>query len=336
MEIVSREQTGLNKPLDGCVASGSRSNRRLSSSTGRRLRVPPFLNKVYEFVDDPDTDAIISWSAGGTRFTVWDHHMFSKQILPRYFRHDVFSSFVYQLNNYGFKKTSWDFWEYENQWFQQGKENLLLNIKRKNDTNSLVIRRSRAAKRSLDADTPIIDNLVKKQEIMEKQIHSLIKQQKIVISMLSAFVPKFPQQMVQNVGQGKFGEVEIENNATQSRANENVLVFGKEHENTAQQSLITFGDSGNLVENQECSIAAGNSIVPSSNSCLWSLMAVDDNHEQGELAYQQSSMEFEDMMTPTEQWGYLKEFMSEMEFKELKPEIETKPALLLGEGKKLV
>lgn len=106
MEIVSSEQTELTKSLDGCVASGSRHNRRLSSSTGRRLRVPPFLNKVYEFVDDPNTDAIISWSSGGTRFTVWDHHVFSKQILPRYFRHDVFSSFVYQLNNY----VSVNFW----------------------------------------------------------------------------------------------------------------------------------------------------------------------------------------------------------------------------------
>ncbi|KAL8107883.1 heat stress transcription factor A-1a-like [Apium graveolens] len=326
MEIVSTEQ---NKSLDVCVASGSRHNRRLSSSTGRRLRVPPFLNKVYEFVDDPDTDAIISWSSGGTRFTVWDHHVFSRQILPRYFRHDVFSSFVYQLNNYGFKKTSWDFWEYENQWFQQGKENLLLNIKRKNDTNSLAIKRSRAAKGSLDAETLIIENLVKKQEIMEKQIHSLIKQQKIVISMLGAFVPKYAQQMVQNGA---------ENNAmvaTQSRANEDVLVFGRERENTAQQNLISFGDSGNLVKNQECNIDAGN-CVPSSSSCLWSLMAVDDNHEQAELAFQHSSMEFEDLMTPTEQWGYLGEFMSEMEFQETKAEIETKPALLQGEEKKLV
>lgn len=199
---------------------------------------------------------------------------------------------------------------------------MLLNIKRKNDTNSLVTKRSRAAKGSLDTDTLIIENLVKKQEIMEKQIHSLIKQQKIVISMLSSFVPKYAQQMVQNAA---------ENNvivATQSRANENVLVLGKERENTAQQSLISFGDSGNLVKNQECcNMDAGNS-VPSSSSCLWSLMEVDDNHEQGELAYQHSSMEFGDLMTPNEQWGYLGEFMSEMEFQETKAEIETKPALL--------
>lgn len=160
-------------------------------------------------------------------------------------------------------------------------------------------------------------------------MHSLIKQQKIVISMLSAFVPKYAQQMVQNVGQGKIGGVEIENNAiVQSRANENVLVFGKERENTAHQSLISFGASRNLVKNQECNIDTGNS-VPSSNSCLWSLMAVDDNHEQGELAYQHSSMQFEDLMTPTEQWGYLPEFMSKMEFQETRAEIETKPALLL-------
>lgn len=100
MEALNSEQTELNKSFDGCIASGSRLNGRLSSSSGRRCRVPPFLSKVYELVNDPNTDAIISWSTGGTRFTVWDHHLFSKQILPRYFRHDVFSSFVYQLNNY--------------------------------------------------------------------------------------------------------------------------------------------------------------------------------------------------------------------------------------------
>lgn len=150
--------------------------------------------------------------------------------------------------------------------------------------------------------------------------------------MVSAFVPKYAQQMVQNVGQrGKIGESDIENKAlvaTESMANDNVLVLGKEHEKPAQQSLISFGDSGNLVKNQECNIDAGTS-VPSSSSFSWSLMAVDDNHEQAEFAYQQSSMELEDLMMPTEQWGYLREFMSEMEFQDTKPEIETKPALLL-------
>lgn len=61
---------------------------------------PPFLTKTFEMVNDPHTNHIISWSHSGTSFIVWDHLTLASDILPRFFRHSNFSSFVYQLNNY--------------------------------------------------------------------------------------------------------------------------------------------------------------------------------------------------------------------------------------------
>lgn len=61
---------------------------------------PPFLSKTYDFVDDPNTNEIVSWSRGDNSFIVWDPHIFAMNLLPKYFKHNNFSSFVRQLNTY--------------------------------------------------------------------------------------------------------------------------------------------------------------------------------------------------------------------------------------------
>ncbi|KAL3520156.1 hypothetical protein ACH5RR_018305 [Cinchona calisaya] len=105
---------------------------RLSMRGRARSFPPPFLMKTFEIVEDPKTNSIISWSSNNTSFIIWDQVRFTTELLPKHFRHNNFSSFVYQLNNYGFKKISWEKSEYENPWFQAGKRHLLENIKRRN------------------------------------------------------------------------------------------------------------------------------------------------------------------------------------------------------------
>ncbi|OMO96500.1 Heat shock factor (HSF)-type, DNA-binding protein [Corchorus olitorius] len=62
--------------------------------------VPPFLSKTYDMVDDPSTNSVVSWSSGNNSFVVWKVPEFARDLLPKYFKHNNFSSFVRQLNTY--------------------------------------------------------------------------------------------------------------------------------------------------------------------------------------------------------------------------------------------
>ena len=60
----------------------------------------PFLTKTYQLVDDPRTDHIVSWGDDETTFVVRRPPEFARDLLPNYFKHNNFSSFVRQLNTY--------------------------------------------------------------------------------------------------------------------------------------------------------------------------------------------------------------------------------------------
>ncbi|KAL8172148.1 hypothetical protein V2J09_023952 [Rumex salicifolius] len=97
----------------------------------RKPNPPPFLVKTYMLVEDPSSDDVISWNADGTAFVVWQPAEFARDLLPTLFKHSNFSSFIRQLNTYGFRKVATSRWEFCNDLFHKGKREVLSQIRRR-------------------------------------------------------------------------------------------------------------------------------------------------------------------------------------------------------------
>lgn len=100
----------------------------------------PFVNKVWNMVNDPRNQRYIRWMPGGKSIEVVDREGFEKDLLPFYFKHKRFTSFVRQLNMYGWHKvqdinagtmqSAEEHWQFASPFFVQNKPELLSKIVR--------------------------------------------------------------------------------------------------------------------------------------------------------------------------------------------------------------
>ncbi|CAG8486633.1 5829_t:CDS:2 [Funneliformis mosseae] len=102
-------------------------------------------DNLYQFsmVNDPQSNDLIIWSEAGNSFLVKRPQDFAKEVLPRFFKHNNFSSFVRQLNMYGFHKIPHlqqgvlqsdgqsEQWEFSNTNFIRNQPDLLYYVTRK-------------------------------------------------------------------------------------------------------------------------------------------------------------------------------------------------------------
>ncbi|KAI9719771.1 MAG: hypothetical protein M1812_003259 [Candelaria pacifica] len=111
-----------------------------------------FIHKLYNMLEEPNTQKLISWSPNNESFVMSPSNEFSK-VLSQYFKHTNISSFVRQLNMYGFHKVSDVFhtgspestlWEFKhgNGNFKRGDLVGLREIKRRASRHALIHRDS--------------------------------------------------------------------------------------------------------------------------------------------------------------------------------------------------
>eukprot|EP00538_Stauroneis_constricta_P000730 CAMPEP_0119572936 /NCGR_PEP_ID=MMETSP1352-20130426/44866_1 /TAXON_ID=265584 /ORGANISM="Stauroneis constricta, Strain CCMP1120" /LENGTH=537 /DNA_ID=CAMNT_0007622623 /DNA_START=972 /DNA_END=2585 /DNA_ORIENTATION=- len=108
--------------------------------------VPIFLRKTYHMIDTCDP-SIACWSDDGETFVIKDPVKFERTIIPQFFKHSKFSSFVRQLNFYSFRKIKYadtiridpkleaqtaNYWRFRHERFRRGHPEWLTEIKRMN------------------------------------------------------------------------------------------------------------------------------------------------------------------------------------------------------------
>ncbi|CAL3971835.1 unnamed protein product [Diplocarpon coronariae] len=103
-----------------------------------------FVRKLYKMLEDSASyDNIVRWGSTGESFVVLENEKFTKNILPKHFKHSNFASFVRQLNKYDFHKVRQsnednaqslygpNAWEFVHPEFKANKKDSLDNIRRK-------------------------------------------------------------------------------------------------------------------------------------------------------------------------------------------------------------
>jgi|Transcript_87759 heat shock transcription factor len=78
------------------------------------LKLTPFIKKLKTILNEPKSKNLIVWNQETFTLTIHKPEELSIKILPFYFKHCNFSSFVRQLNLYGFNKIDPDFWIFRN------------------------------------------------------------------------------------------------------------------------------------------------------------------------------------------------------------------------------
>lgn len=136
-------------------------------------------------INSSDAD-ICGWDDDGCSFTIKDPQRFEKQIIPTFFKHSKFSSFVRQLNFYSFKKVKYNeslridleeekktanYWKFRHEHFLLGRPDLLVHIKR--SSGSKQKSSTAQAKPVPSPDSAEVQSLKKRIDEMSKTMEEL-------------------------------------------------------------------------------------------------------------------------------------------------------------------
>mmetsp|Transcript_7500 Transcript_7500/g.18429 ORF Transcript_7500/g.18429 Transcript_7500/m.18429 type:complete len:470 (-) Transcript_7500:496-1905(-) len=220
--LSSKHTLDMSQPLPTLTLSSSTptvTKRRSNKTTKRREggeNAPIFLRKTYEMINTCNPD-IATWSEDGTTFVVKDPEKFASEEIPTFFKHNNFSSFVRQLNFYGFRKIKTDpirirdqesgaeakYWRFRHEKFLRGRPDLLSEIKKSNQIEPAEKQEVEALKnevkelksqlatmsKNMEQLAGLVGSMVKNQEEQQKQTDRFVRDSAAKRRRLSLSVP---------------------------------------------------------------------------------------------------------------------------------------------------
>lgn len=187
-----RELNGVSEPMrisslrqEGNAMSMPAPTAAAAAVHGPKIVQTAFIHKLYNMLEDTNIQHLIRWSTSEESFVMSPSSEFSK-VLAQYFKHTNISSFVRQLNMYGFHKVSDVFhngspdaplWEFKhgNNNFKRGDLVGLREIKRRASRHSLVTQKPPPSQPGTPAEPmqPIQDGGDPRVINLERSVHDL-------------------------------------------------------------------------------------------------------------------------------------------------------------------
>lgn len=172
--VIKRQRSVSDSAALPCSSKAPPSVQRSNSQSSITPRKhTPFIEKTYRMLESKDTDDLISWLPCGTGFVVSNADKLASKVLPMFFNHGNFASFVRQLHFYGFHKTSLPTGacEFRHDNFLRGRHDLLHLISRKS-TDTITKQRTQ------------IDELQKHVAFLRQQNERLMHEQQRMMEMM--------------------------------------------------------------------------------------------------------------------------------------------------------
>lgn len=99
--IYDQFEVSKSDDIDGFMTLSDLMQNVATKHSGCGRRVPQFLHKLYDMVENEEINDLVSWNLSyRDSFIISDINKFSTLVLPMYFKHTNFSSFHSQLNIY--------------------------------------------------------------------------------------------------------------------------------------------------------------------------------------------------------------------------------------------
>lgn len=159
--------------------------------------VPLFLLKTFSILDCADPD-VVSWSDEGDSFIVKNIDRFSEEVIPAHFKHNKFSSFVRQLNFYGFRKVKGKLtvvgattcsWEFRHPCFLKGHPEFLSEIKRSSSRGG---HSHEATEHTLEGENEIIERLMNQVSELNEQVAELTRSTEVMRGVIAEYQRRDP------------------------------------------------------------------------------------------------------------------------------------------------